>query len=282
MKALALAAALRMEWPAVQNIDAKLQQPYPETCPARARCVAPRRAVIHEHGFRQAIAPKRDLELPLHCVALFVGTGRKTNRKARMVIHDGQGMAARLVRQRYPALEVDLPQQIRCFHLKALVGAARRDWRLDPAVTAQDSMHGRQRWWRDPHVLKTTRDLARPPCRMRVTHRQYMLFHHGLATARAPMWTTRPVRQLFIARFPALDPFVANIRADPEPAAKFAPVRPFLHRQSNKLTPLAHGRHLLPRHGWPPLQPNPCNDEVSAMSPNTRQSCPRDEHLTRG
>jgi hypothetical protein len=117
---------------------------------------------------------------------------------------------------------------------------------------------------------------------MRVTHRQYMLFHHGLATARAPMWTTRPVRQLFIARFPALDPFVANIRADPEPAAKFAPVRPCLHRQSNKLTPLAHDRHLLPRHGWPPFQPNPCNDEVSAMSPNTRQSCPRDEHLTRG
>src|SRR5271155_3241836 len=60
-----------------------------------------------------------------------------------------------------------------------------------------------------------------------------------------------------------------------EPPAQLPSVHSLLHRKPHKFTPLFHNRHLAPRHGWPPLQPIPCNDDVSVMSPNTRRGCPR-------
>src|SRR5262249_30195310 len=78
-----------------------------------------------------------------------------------------------------------------------------------------------------------------------------------------------------------LEPFVADLRTDPEPAAQLPPVHTFLQRKLHKFTTLLHDRHLAPRHGRPPSQPNPRNDDVSAMSPNTRQSCVRAEQVAK-
>src|SRR5271170_5222206 len=66
-----------------------------------------------------------------------------------------------------------------------------------------------------------------------------------------------------------------------EPPAQLPSVHSLLHRKPHKFTPLFHNRHLAPRHGWPPLQPIPCNDDVSVMSPNTRRGCPRAIHSSR-
>src|SRR5208282_2403800 len=68
---------------------------------------------------------------------------------------------------------------------------------------------------------------------------------------------------------------------NPEPSTQLPTVHALLHCKSHKLTPLIHNRHLMPRHGWPPLQPIPCNDDVSVMSQNTRRGCLRAKHLTR-
>src|SRR5215510_1883255 len=140
MKALVLAAALRVKGPAMQDVDAELEQPHAQPGPGRAHRIAPRAAIVDEERRGEPIAAECDLELALNRFALLVGTGGKTNRKARVIINNGQRMASRVVGQPHPALEVHLPQQIRRFLLKALIGSGATNRRLNPAMPAQDLM----------------------------------------------------------------------------------------------------------------------------------------------
>src|SRR5690242_2262927 len=94
------------------------------------------------------------------------------------------------------------------------------------------------------------------------------------------MRTARTVRKLPIGR-PAAEPLVTRRRVNPEPPTQLAPIRPFYARKTHKLTTLVHDRHLVPRHGSPPWQSNPCHDDVSVMSPNTCRGCLRAVHLSR-
>src|SRR5262249_51212843 len=75
-------------------------------------------------------------------------------------------------------------------------------------------------------------------------------------------------------------PLVPSVRMDPKPSAQIPPVYPLLQRQSNKLSPFIHNRHLSPGHGRPP-KPIPCHNDVSVMSPNTCRGCLRAIHLSR-
>src|SRR5262249_23257368 len=121
VETLVLAAALRMIGPAVQNTDAKLEQPNAKSGPALSRRVTPRSAVVDEEGLRQPVTTERQLQSALHGAAPLVGAGLKTQVIARMIVEHGQGMTAASVAQFDPALEVHLPEQVRRRLLKALM-----------------------------------------------------------------------------------------------------------------------------------------------------------------
>src|SRR5262245_27879456 len=198
-----------------------------------------------------------------------------------MVVENGQGMAARLVQHRNPALVVHLPEQVRRFHLEPLHRSGAADRRADPIVPAENLMDRRYRRRFHPRTAKASLDLAGPPGRVFIAYRKHADLHLGGATKWTVLRLARAIGKLSIARLIARHPPVAGIGTDPEPPAQLAPVYPILHRQQHKLTSLIHHRHPSPRHGTPPKQPIPCNDDVSGISPNTRQGCPRNKHLSR-
>jgi hypothetical protein len=92
-------------------------------------------------------------------------------------------------------------------------------------------------------------------------------FLRCLTAGRRRMGTSRLIAQFSIAIRPTSEPFVANIRMNPEPSAQLTSVRSLLHRKPYKLTPLIHDRNLLPPHGWPPCS------RIHAMM--KCRSCPR-------
>lgn len=187
-------------------------------------------------------------------------------------------MAGSTAGERHAPLEVHLPQQVGCLPLEPLIRLAGRSTRwFDAAIAAQDRMRRRERRRGKSIPFQAASDLARAPGRMHIANGKHRCFELGSAAGRARMRTTRAIGQIPVAGSPAPQPLVAHIRADPEPAAKLPSVAPFLHCQSHKLTTLLHNQHLLPWHGSPPSRLIPCNDDVSAMSPNTRQSCVRAE-----
>src|ERR1700745_3450727 len=75
MEALVLAPALWAIRPAVQDLDAELQQPHGKPGPARLRGIAPGAAVVDEQRLWQAIAAEGCLQMALHRDALFIGAG---------------------------------------------------------------------------------------------------------------------------------------------------------------------------------------------------------------
>ena len=198
-----------------------------------------------------------------------------------MVVHDSQRMARAAVGKPDPTLEVHLPQHIGSRLLETLRRSFCANRCNDTVMSLQNRMNSRQSRRPDALVFQTPGDLARAPSRMGIAHRKHARFHRRLTAPWRRMGTPRMIAQLLFAAGPAIKPLVAGIRMDPEPSAKLTPVRSLLHRKPHKLTPLIHDRRLLPRHGRPPLQPNPRNDDVSTMSPNTRRSCLQAEHQAR-
>jgi hypothetical protein len=100
-------------------------------------------------------------------------------------------------------------------------------------------------------------------------------------SARTSLRLARAIGQLGVSRRKPLQPFVASLRADPVPAAQLPPVYTLLLCEPDKLSSLVHDRHLAPRHQRPPSQAESCRYDVSTMSPNDRQLCPRAKHFAR-
>src|SRR5215469_2429952 len=144
-------------------------------------------------------------------------------------------------------------------------------------MTAQNGVNSRNRRSFETKILKTSPDLARSPRRMCRAHLKHAGFNLGRTAQWALVRTARPVLESAIALFPALQPLVPNIRADPKTPAQLPDIRHLHSGQTNELATLFHDRHLSPWHGPPPAKPNPC-ENVSAMSPNTCQPCSRSIH----
>src|SRR6202451_3058242 len=168
-----------------------------------------------------------------------------------MVIDDGERMPSPAVRQRHVTLEVHLPKQIGRGLLEAMLRHRATRWRIDPAVPAQDLVHGRMRRTGCLLTLETMGDLASAPGRVSVEQRQNARFRRCCGSRGARMRPPRAIGKLVLAHS-STQPLVTSVRINPEPSAQLAPVRSFLHCQPDKLTPLVHYRHLAPRHGWPP------------------------------
>ena len=255
MKALIFTAALRVIRPAVQNADAEFKQPHGKPRPALPTRISPRTAIVDKEGLRQPITAEGVLQSLLHRLAPLIATGLQTHVVPRMVVEHRQGMAAPAIAKCHPAFKVHLPQQFRRSLLKSLLRHSASQWINDATMPAENLVHRRDRRLCHPFACETALDLARTPRRMRIAHRHNALFDRLLRSSRARVRTPGAIRKLPIGS-PASKPLVPGVRMDPEPAADLPPVRPFLHRKLNKLTPLVHYRHLPPRHGWPPWQPN--------------------------
>ncbi|PBB28948.1 hypothetical protein CK214_28210 [Mesorhizobium sp. WSM3882] len=70
-----------MARPTVQHADAEPQQPDAEAGVGLAAGIARRRAAVHQHRQRQAIAAKGNLQLPAYRPALLVGAADSTRLK---------------------------------------------------------------------------------------------------------------------------------------------------------------------------------------------------------
>ena len=100
MEAFQLAKCLGMVGAAVEHVDTQLHEPDGEGRKGMsgvlgsAAVVVPGRTVVHEHGQRQALAPKDVGEPVLDRISLLVGTGLQRQVEAGMVVQEGKRMAA--------------------------------------------------------------------------------------------------------------------------------------------------------------------------------------------
>ena len=123
MEALFLALSLRMIRATMTNVNAQTQQPDRQRRVGMVRRHSPRGSVVHQHPLRQSIATKRFPQDLLHRLAGFIPAGPQTQRIARMIIQDRQGMATFPITQAKMTFEVHLPQLIGGRLLKPLPGS---------------------------------------------------------------------------------------------------------------------------------------------------------------
>src|SRR5260370_22950071 len=142
-----------------------------------------------------------------------------------MIVHPRQWMALRIVAKPHPALEVHLPQQIWCRHLKALAGHRASRRRFDTVRPAQDLMDGRKCRRTLVLAFQTAHDLASSPRRMRVSHGENALLNLTISLLLARLPTTLTVRKVF-ARLPSVKPFIGGVRVNTEPSTQLPPRRP--------------------------------------------------------
>src|SRR5436190_17506727 len=282
MEAFVLSSALRMIGPAVDHPDAKLQKPDRQPSPWVFKGEAPGAAIVNEHRIGQPVTAEGLLQMPLYGRALLVVASRQAQREPRMIVQHRQRVTGHAVLERAMSLEVHLPELVGRLLLEADVGLSRPARRLAHAiVAAQDLVRRRYCRHRLPVALQAMRNLARSPRRMGIAQSHDLLLNRSRCAIRAVVRPTRAVGQRRIPRFVALDPLVASLGADPKLPAQLPPVHSLLLGKHHKLPSLVHDRHLSPRHGSPPCSTNPPDFDVSTMSPNTCQSCPRAKHCAR-
>ena len=113
METLILAFGLRMMRARVDDVDAELEQPDTEFGPSNLRASTPRHTVVDQECVRQAIAPKRPLEVLLNRLTLLIGAGLQAQGIARMVIDHGERVTHLSIAQSEAPLEVHLPEVVR-------------------------------------------------------------------------------------------------------------------------------------------------------------------------
>ena len=122
METLVLAQRLGVVGPAVADGDAQAAQPDGERGVGMGRVIAPGTAVVDQETVGQPIALEDRDQVGLHGRGALVGTGRQAEGVARVVVEDGQRVAAPSAAG--PAgFEVHLPQGVGVRMLKALEGA---------------------------------------------------------------------------------------------------------------------------------------------------------------
>ena len=165
MEALVLAQGLGVIGAAVADGDAQAQQPDPERGVGIARPVAPRRAVVEHHAPRQAVTLERGHQAGLDRGPALVRAGLQTEREARMVIEQGERMAAPGVVGEV-SLEVHLPEFVGPVPLEADHRVRREQLALVQAPVAAQN-RGDRRGRRDLGAprSRSLRANLRPPQR---------------------------------------------------------------------------------------------------------------------
>ena len=123
VEALVLAQRLGMVGPAVAHGDAQAPQPDGERGVGMGRVIAPGTAVVDQQAVGQPVALEGRHQMGADRGGALIGTGGEAEGIARVVVKDGQGMAAPGTAG--PArFEVHLPQGVGVWVLEALEGRA--------------------------------------------------------------------------------------------------------------------------------------------------------------
>ena len=211
-------------------------------------------AIIHEHPFRQAIAPKGRGQGRLHRGALFVPTRLQADREAGMVIQHRQGMAAALGNGKV-AFEVHLPQAIGGYLFKAMPRLMLTPvCCTQPLMAPQNSRHGaRTGQGRLPLGLQVGAEFAPTPGGMGIPHRYDHLLERRHRLTRRPVWPVVTLDQRFqTPGTKPLQPLVTGLGTDAIPVAQGSHLDLRLVGQQDKLLPYCQ-RHSLLRHQHSPL-----------------------------
>src|SRR5256884_2026638 len=255
----------------------KAQQPDRQRGIGMVRVISPRRPVIHQHALRQSIATKRFPQDPLNGLARFIPAGLQTQRIARMIIQNRQGMATLPIAQAKVAFEVHLPQLIGGHLLKPLPGPMLgRCGRVYASLTPQNLVN-RTRGGNacQTQSLQARLGLPGPPSWMAVPQADNLLFHLAagpsgrLARPTAAILQTCPP----FGSIP-LPPLVPLVPTDAKTLAQSGDIHVRLTGQLHKLPTQRHDRHLFPGHGYPPSKISmslsmchPCLRRLSPISP---------------
>jgi hypothetical protein len=187
-----------------------------------------------------------------------------------MVIQHSEGVATQPA-EREVALEVHLPERVRCISLKALPVSCPAPFRREKVMASQDSRNrggcGRMV---NALALQQTANLATAVEGIAVTHGQDVRLH---ALRRSP-WRARGTAATVSdlrARGVPPQPLVTRLAANPETSAQLAQVGIRQPRKGGKLRSARHAGALLPGHR------TSCRhrQKVLPMSPNTCYLCLR-------
>ena len=177
MEALVLAQRLGVVGPAVADGDAQAAQPDGERGVGMRRSLAPGTAIVDQQAVGQPVALEGCHQVGAHGRGALVGTGGQAEGVARVVVEDGEGMAAPGAAG--PAgFEVHLPQSVGVRVLKALEGArlAGPLRRIQGVVPPQDRGDGGGRGQRlDALAGQQHPQLARAPGGVLGAQRQHRL-----------------------------------------------------------------------------------------------------------
>src|ERR1700674_1736738 len=281
MEALILALRLRMIGPAMRHPHPQAHQPHTKRRVSSAAGIAPRRAIVHEHGIGQAVAPEYPSQAFARGTVLLGGASLYAQSVARMVVDHGQRMAAPAPSGEV-ALEVHLPELVGLLALEALIwtGMLRLPL-LEPAVPAQNlcdrARRRNNRLTIAPHHMG---DLAPAPGVVALfANAQNLAFHRFGRARRAAMRPTRPIgkpRPPF--RRIALKPLVAFRATDAEPSTQLPLVHSRRKRKPHELLPLIHDRQLPQGHRVPPRSTKPSRTSVPHV-PERCPPCPQSIHV---
>lgn len=206
------------------------------------------------------------LQPGLHGLCPLVGASCQPDGKAGMIVDDGQGMQPGAAAKPHPPLEVHLPERVRRKALEAAIGAAGAV-RRNPAMTRQHRMHRGDRRRRDPRPAQHRRDLAGPPCRMRLAHRQDPRLQSVRQPARTMQRPARAIAKIALARRKPPQPQMTRLPADPEPLAQRRYVGPCQRSQHHELPALIRHRHLPPAHpNLPAVSRQNCQASLRTLS----------------
>src|SRR5438874_6650594 len=272
MEALVLALGLRMIGPAMADPDPQAHEPHSEFRIALAARIAPRRAVVHQHGQRQTIATEDLYQALAGSHVLLVAAGLKPQGIARMVVENGERMTAAAA-DREMALEVHLPQIVGLIALEALVRSRMfAAVLLELAIAAQDGGDGARHRRRCQAGAQHFGDLAAAPGIVALSpDAQHFRFHRRRRPLRARMRPARAIAKPGAAFLSiAGKPLIAFVPADPEAPAQLTAIGSSHQCQPHKFFPLVHDRQLLPWHCEYPLfrGSQSASERVSPMSPN--------------
>jgi len=119
MEAFLLALRLWMVRPAMEDGDALPDQPRGQSGVRVSLVAAPRRAVVHQHTFRQPTALEGSRQLLAHRLRALVLAGGQAQVEAGVIVQHRERMAALALGPHRP-LEVHLPEHIRLGRFKTL------------------------------------------------------------------------------------------------------------------------------------------------------------------
>ena len=162
VKTLQLSLRLRMVRPRVSHPDAVAHQPQLH-CRPGAGGVAPRRAVVHRHPVRQAVALKDADQLLLYRLTPFVSAVHQAQREPGVIVQQGKRVAAAAAKGKV-ALKIHLPEPVRGRMLKPAGGRDSRRCARQQAVAGHQVVDGAEGRHAVPRSSSQRLILRAPQC----------------------------------------------------------------------------------------------------------------------